>query len=196
MALPLRSTGGPPIGSHSAIEWPCSERAGGDADRSKRSTRVCCPASVSTLECIVAAPRDPQTSRDTHQAAGAVRLARAVCRWIPLIRDTAAFVGEWNARVVALARRRHPPQPLLGDDRDPVAGEIDWSGGARGSSGGPVAVPTAQRGGRRHQVLTPRATGRRDDPSPAAWWRNLRPDRHVNEFRAKPVRQPRLTFGL
>ena len=178
MARPLRSTGGPPIGSHSASEWPCSDRAPGDAARSKRSTRVCCPASVSTLSASSPRQRDPQARGNAHQPAGAVGLARAVRRWVPLIGDTAAFVGERDARVVALPRRRHPPQPLFGDDGDPVAGEIDGRGRARRASvrGGACCADTPRSTIAAHTAAQTTSERRgATNEIPATWWRNLRP---------------------
>src|SRR5262245_4489945 len=52
---PARTTGGgegPPIGSQSAIECPCSERAPDGCDRSNRKRRVCIPASLSTFSAV------------------------------------------------------------------------------------------------------------------------------------------------
>src|SRR3954447_3033680 len=46
---PPRPTPATPSGSHSATENPCNDLGPGDSLGEKRSRRVCCPASLSTL---------------------------------------------------------------------------------------------------------------------------------------------------
>ena len=87
-------------------------------------------------------PGDVHSRRHAHQPAGAVRLAASVHGGRPGIGDLPPLIVQWNAGVVALGRRHHPPSPLFVDDRDPVAGQIDRRGGLRGLG---LLLPTALR---------------------------------------------------
>ncbi len=122
-----RPTPGP---SHCASENPCQVfSAGGCFARSKFSSRVCVPASNSSFSVSIVLPRDAQPAGLPHDPADAERLAlvaaRVVGRKVPALRHLAPFGADRNAGDVALRWRHHAPAPVLGDDGDPGAGEID-----------------------------------------------------------------------
>ena len=74
---------------------------------------------------VLVGPGDLEPRRQPHDAAGAERAARfagrGVGRGIPAVGDLPPERVQRHRRVVALRRRDHPPAPVLGDLRDPVA---------------------------------------------------------------------------
>src|SRR5262245_15835865 len=87
------------------------------------------------LQRAVVLPRDANACGDTHDRRSAERPAliarRIVGGKVPAIGYLAALGVERHARIIALRRCHHPPSPVLGDDRDPLTGEVDRRGGTR-----------------------------------------------------------------
>ena len=52
--------------------------------------------------------------------------------WIPGVDDLERFLRDRHVAVVALRRRHHPEPPVFVDERHPLSGEIDGSGGPPG----------------------------------------------------------------
>src|SRR5688572_11971380 len=86
-------------------------------------------------ERSVVLPLDPQAAGLPNQPGRAECLAqlatRAVGVEIPGLGDLASGRVERRARRIALRRRDHPPSPVLGDDRHPLASEIQVGAGPR-----------------------------------------------------------------
>ena len=142
----------PPGGRcHSARENPChvGSPPGRCAPGANSSSRVCVPASKSILQRVVVGPGDVQAARLAHEAADAERFAlqagRVVGREIPFVGDAPPFGVQRQALEIAFARRRHAMPPILADDGDPVARQIDGRRAARRlrRSAGGAAAPTA-----------------------------------------------------
>ena len=72
---------------------------------------------------------------------------------IPRVSDLAPVIVERQARVVAAAGRQHPVDPVLGHDRDPVAGQVDRRSG----------TPWRRRGSRRRKRILELRMRRRDE---------------------------------
>ena len=77
----------------------------------------------------VVLPEDVEASGQMHQPAGAICAALLgrcfVLRRIPGVGRAAPFGVDRHIEHVALRRRHHAPPPVVGDERHPVAGEID-----------------------------------------------------------------------
>src|SRR3984893_7371301 len=84
-------------------------------------------------QSVIVFPVDMQASGHSHEVGGTIRPAlialRLVLGGIPAVSSLAAFGTEGNTRVVPLVRNTHAKAPVFGDDRHPVSGEVDWSGG-------------------------------------------------------------------
>ena len=87
------------------------------------------------LQCVVVGPRDVQAPGLAREAADAERFAlqpgRVIRCQVPLVRDAPSLGVQRQALEIALARRRHAMPPVLGDDRHPVAREVDGRRTAR-----------------------------------------------------------------
>ena len=94
-----------------------------------RKSRVCVPASVSTLQRVVVLPGDVEPAGHAHDRGGTIRLALLagclVGGRIPGVDDLQRFLRDRDAAVVALGRRHHAVAPVFVDEGHPVAGEID-----------------------------------------------------------------------
>ena len=128
----------PPGGRcHSAREKPCQvgsplgalrgAEARAAASACRRRTRSCSVSSSAHVMC-----KPPGLA---HEAADAERFAlqagRVVGCEIPLVRDAPPFGVQRQALEIALARRRHAMPPILVDDGDPIAREVDGRRAAR-----------------------------------------------------------------
>jgi hypothetical protein len=84
---------------------------------------------------VVVLPRDVQPPGLAHDGADAespaLQLRGVVRIEIPGVGGCSGVRVERNAFIVALARRRHAVPPILADDGDPIAREVDGRGFAR-----------------------------------------------------------------
>ena len=77
---------------------------------------------------VVVLPGDVHAQGHAHDGGRAVRPAQQARGFVPGrvpgLADLASFGIHRHAGEIAPERRHHPPAPILGDDRDPVAGEV------------------------------------------------------------------------
>ena len=107
------------------------------------------------LERIRVLPADMKPSGDAHDRRRpeglALISARVIFREIPLARGLHACRVQWHAGEIALRRRDHSPQPVLGDDRHPVTGEIHAGAGLTGRRRAAAALGAERHACRQHQ---------------------------------------------
>src|SRR6187200_3291061 len=88
------------------------------------------------LQRVIVRPRNAQASGLAHDGWCGIALTlfagSFVAHGIPGVCDLAGCRIQRNVGVVAFRWRDHPPSPVFANDRDPVAGEIHWSGRAWG----------------------------------------------------------------
>src|SRR3984957_20258582 len=88
------------------------------------------------FESFFVRPGDVQARGEMHDAGGAESAARLavglVFRGIPVIRDAAALGVDRDEGHVPFGGRDHAPAPLVVDEGDPIAGEVDNGGGLGG----------------------------------------------------------------
>ena len=130
--------GGTP--SHSATEYPCQLGARIGRRRAIEVEHAHLTAQVGfDSKRVLVGPGDLETRRQPHDAAGSERAARfagrGVGRRVPAVGDLPPERVQRHRRVVAFRRRDHPPAPVLGDLRDPVAGDVDLRCVARRARG-------------------------------------------------------------
>ena len=151
-----RRRGPPPRTIHCADVRPCQLEARRGWRVAEREQPGLHAVVGLELQRVVVLPGDVQARRPAHQAGRAVRLALFaggfVLGRVPRLRDLLARGVDRNAAIVAVRRRDHPPAPVLGDDRDPVAGEVDRAPARAGRRGGRrlrarVPVPARRRSG-------------------------------------------------
>jgi hypothetical protein len=87
------------------------------------------------LQRLIVLPGDVNPSRQAHDSSGAVRSALFASGFIagriPRVGHLTCRCVQRHAREVAFRRCRHAEAPVLGDERDPVARQIDGRGGSR-----------------------------------------------------------------
>ena len=89
-----------------------------------------------------------QAARHTHDATNAVGLALVAglfFRRVPFIRCIAARWTERNAREIAFGSGGHSIAPIFGDQRHPIAGDIDGGSGLGGRRRSGRAAATSLR---------------------------------------------------